>query len=328
MTDFRRRKLEVHEPVLIRGGGVERVSNFKLPGVVISENWSRAQHVSGIMKKAWQCLYFLKSLQRFGMTSKTLTNFYRCVVESILTGCITAWYGNTNALEWKILQKVVDTAHTIRSKTLPTIEQIYTEHCCRKAAVIIRGPQPPGHALLSLLPSGAPNQQATLSSRCCHQGPPTTRPHSLLAAAIRGSQPPGYALLSLLPSGAPNHQSTFSSRCCHQGPPTTRPRSLLAAAIRGSQPPGYALLSLLPSGAPNHQAVLSSRCCHQGPPTTRPCSPLAAAIRGPQLPGHALLSLLPSGAPNHQAVISSRCCHQGPPTTRPCSPLAAAIRGP
>ena len=40
----------------------------------------------------------------------TVTNFYRCTIESILSGCITAWYGNCTALNRKALQTVVRSA--------------------------------------------------------------------------------------------------------------------------------------------------------------------------------------------------------------------------
>jgi hypothetical protein len=33
--------------------------------------------------------------------------FYRCTIESMLSGCITAWYGNCSAHNCKALQRVV-----------------------------------------------------------------------------------------------------------------------------------------------------------------------------------------------------------------------------
>ena len=43
------------------------------------------------------------------MDSRILCNFYRCTIESILTGCITAWYGSCTDLDRKALQRVVKT---------------------------------------------------------------------------------------------------------------------------------------------------------------------------------------------------------------------------
>ena len=47
-----------------------------------------------VVKKVQQRLFNLRRLKKFGLAPKTLTNFYRCTIESILSGCITAWYGN------------------------------------------------------------------------------------------------------------------------------------------------------------------------------------------------------------------------------------------
>jgi hypothetical protein len=47
----------------------------------------------------------------------TLTKFYRCTIESILSGCITAWYGNHRAL-----QRVVRSVQHITGGTLPALQ--------------------------------------------------------------------------------------------------------------------------------------------------------------------------------------------------------------
>jgi hypothetical protein len=38
----------------------------------------------------------------------TLTNFYKCTIESILSGCITAWYGNCIVRNRWALQRMRD----------------------------------------------------------------------------------------------------------------------------------------------------------------------------------------------------------------------------
>ncbi|XP_069776559.1 uncharacterized protein [Narcine bancroftii] len=49
-------------------------------------------------------------------------NFYRCVVKSVLTGCITDWYGDTNTTEWKAPQKEAKPSHHQEhlQRTLPS----------------------------------------------------------------------------------------------------------------------------------------------------------------------------------------------------------------
>ena len=66
-----------------------------------------------MVKKAQQRLFNFRRLKKFGLSPKALTNFYRCTIESILAGCITAWYGNCSALNRKALQRVVRSAQRI-----------------------------------------------------------------------------------------------------------------------------------------------------------------------------------------------------------------------
>eukprot|EP00061_Rhincodon_typus_P015114 g42613.t1 len=74
---------------------------------------------------------------------KSLTNFNRCTIESILTGCIAAWYGNCSAQDRKKLLKVVCTAQTITKANLLLMDTVYTAHCCGKVANIIKDPSHP-----------------------------------------------------------------------------------------------------------------------------------------------------------------------------------------
>ena len=77
---------------------VEKVESFKFLGVHITDQLKWSTHTNSVVKKAQQLLFNLRRLKKFGLSPKTLTNFYRCTIESILSGCITAWYGNCIAL--------------------------------------------------------------------------------------------------------------------------------------------------------------------------------------------------------------------------------------
>ncbi len=88
------------------------------------------------------------------LSPSILRSFYTCTVESILTSCITAWFGNSTAGNRKALQRVVRTAHHIVGGELPSLQDIYTRRCIRKARRIINDSSHPFHRLFSLLPSG------------------------------------------------------------------------------------------------------------------------------------------------------------------------------
>ncbi len=151
--DFSRQSRE-HTPITIDKTPVERVNSFKFLGVHITKDLTWSAHTDAVLKKAHQCLFFLRWLRKFGMSPSILRSFYTCTVESILTGCITAWFGNSPAGNRKALQRVVRTARHIVGGELSSLQDIYTSRCIRKAKRIIKDSSHPSHSLLSLLPSG------------------------------------------------------------------------------------------------------------------------------------------------------------------------------
>ncbi|XP_064881518.1 uncharacterized protein LOC135574311 [Oncorhynchus nerka] len=112
-------------------------------------SWSK----DSVVKKAQQRLFNLRRLKKFGLSPKTLTNFYRCTIESILSGCITAWYGNCSAYNLKALQRVVRSAQRITGGKLPALQDTYTTRCHRKAKKIIKNSNHPSHCLFTPLSS-------------------------------------------------------------------------------------------------------------------------------------------------------------------------------
>ena len=157
-----------------------------------------------IVKKTHQHLYILRRVRKFGMSATSLTNFYRWTTESILSGCITAWYASCSAQDHKKLQKVMNVAQSITQASLSSIDSVYTSHCLDKAASIIKDYMHPRHCLFHLLPSG----KMYKSLRSC-----TIRlKNSFFPAAIRHLNGPTlhYADLSLhLAMTATPHSALF-----------------------------------------------------------------------------------------------------------------------
>ncbi|CDQ63655.1 unnamed protein product [Oncorhynchus mykiss] len=106
-----------------------------------------------IHKKVQQRIFNLRRLKKFGLSPKALTNFYRCTIESILSGCITAWYSNCSAHNRKALQRVVRSAQRITGGKLPALQDTYTTRCHRKAIKIIKDNNHPSHCLFTPLSS-------------------------------------------------------------------------------------------------------------------------------------------------------------------------------
>ncbi len=83
-----------------------------------------------------------------------MCTFYRGTIESILTSCITVWYGACNASCRKSLQRIVRAAEKIVGVSLTSLQDIYSTRLTRKALCIAGDPTHPSHSFFSLLPSG------------------------------------------------------------------------------------------------------------------------------------------------------------------------------
>ncbi|KAI4884795.1 hypothetical protein NFI96_009218 [Prochilodus magdalenae] len=116
-----------------------------------------------MVKKAQQRLYFLRSLKKAHLCPRILVDFYRCTTESILTNCISVWYGSCSASDRKALQRVVKTAQRITGTQLPTIESVYQKRCLtgREASSLRESFLPEAVTLLNSTPS-----QLELVSQC------------------------------------------------------------------------------------------------------------------------------------------------------------------
>ena len=97
IVDYRKRRSE-QAPINIDGAVVERVESFKFLGVHMTNKVSWSKHTKTVVKRVRQHLFPLRRLKRLGMGPQILKRFYSCTIESILTGCITAWYGEAGSL--------------------------------------------------------------------------------------------------------------------------------------------------------------------------------------------------------------------------------------
>ncbi len=164
VLDFRRRNSIDHPPLTIDSSTVERVSSTKFLGVHITEDLTWSTNTMSLSKKAQQCLHFLRWLKRASLPPPILTTFYRGTIESVLTSCITVWYGNCSAADRKTLQRTVNTAAKIIGAPLPSILDIFLARCSSKTNSIVKDPTHP--SLPQSLP--APTIRKTVPE---HQSP-------------------------------------------------------------------------------------------------------------------------------------------------------------
>jgi hypothetical protein len=142
-----------HPPIHINEAAVEKVESFKFLSVHITDKLKWSTHTYSVVKKAEQRLFNLRRLNKFVLAPKTLTNFYRCTIESILSGCITAWYSNCTARNRRTLQRVVRSAQRITGSKLPALQDTHSTRCHRKAKKIIKDNNHPSHYMFTLLSS-------------------------------------------------------------------------------------------------------------------------------------------------------------------------------
>jgi gmma-aminobutyric acid receptor subunit gamma len=126
-----------HTPIYIDGTAVEKVESFKFFGVHITDDLIWSTHTDSVVKKEQQHLFNLRRLKKFGLAPNTLTNIYRSTIESILLGCITAWYGNCTARNRRALQRVV-WCGGLGVGELPALQNTYSTQCHRKVKNIIK----------------------------------------------------------------------------------------------------------------------------------------------------------------------------------------------
>ena len=138
---------------MIDGRTLEIVQHFKFLGSTISSNLKWELNVVNIVKKAQQRLYFLRRLRSFGLTTQVMLNFYRAVIESVLTFSISVWFGSITQKETLRLNRVVKTASRIIGRDLPSLEILYQQRLLGRATLISQDTSHPVHDLFEPLPS-------------------------------------------------------------------------------------------------------------------------------------------------------------------------------
>lgn len=153
IIDFRRNKTDISQLYISRNC-VEKVSDFCFLGFHIEEDLTWVVNTFELLKKAQQRLHFLRVLRKSNISQKLLVSFYWSSIESIFMYCICVWYSSCTGAQRKTLQRVIKTAQKIVGCPLPTLEELHSSRCLKKAQNIIKDTSHLGHLLFELLPSG------------------------------------------------------------------------------------------------------------------------------------------------------------------------------
>jgi hypothetical protein len=84
-------------PLTVDDEQIERVSSFKLLGVVIDDNLKWNSHVHQICSKANKRIFFLKLLKRSGMSTEDLLYYYKSIIRSVVEYACPVWQSGLTA---------------------------------------------------------------------------------------------------------------------------------------------------------------------------------------------------------------------------------------
>lgn len=101
IVEFRKSQLE-YATLNINGSSVDMI---KFLGVQMSDNLIWSQNTSGICSR--------RKLKQAALPRSVLTSFYRGVVVSVITYCISTWFSSCRAAYKKALQRVVRGAERV-----------------------------------------------------------------------------------------------------------------------------------------------------------------------------------------------------------------------
>ncbi len=82
-----------------------------------------------------------------------MLNFYRAVIESMLTFSLTAWFGSSTVQQRSRICNIIRAASKSIGCDLPTIDEIYVSRLQKKGLTILKDPLHPARHLFTPLPS-------------------------------------------------------------------------------------------------------------------------------------------------------------------------------
>ena len=88
--------------VVITSNTVDRVSSYKLLGVMVNTTLKWDDHVAAIKSKAAKRLWVFKKLKRAGASVEDLIYYYQAVIRAVLEYACPAWHSCLTKRQWTI----------------------------------------------------------------------------------------------------------------------------------------------------------------------------------------------------------------------------------
>jgi hypothetical protein len=141
-------------PVAICDEQVEVVSSYKYLGTLVDDRLDFVANSVRVCKRAGQRLYFLRKLKYLEVDNKILTMFHTAVIQSVLTFCVTSWFGNLKQKDKKVVERIQRNAVKLGCINLQTVEAIYDDVMRKKTEDIMTNEGHPLSDCYQWLPSG------------------------------------------------------------------------------------------------------------------------------------------------------------------------------
>ena len=114
--------------------------------------------MSRIYNKCNQRLYFLRTHQKNvnrPVDFTILRLFYKSIIQSVLSFCITFWHGNATATDINKLDKIIKCAERLGCNTVRELHMLYSQAVYAEMNKIISNERHPLNKFFCLLPSGS-----------------------------------------------------------------------------------------------------------------------------------------------------------------------------
>jgi Domain of unknown function (DUF1891) len=104
--------------IVVNDDTVERVTSFKLLGIIIANNLNWDQHVASIYAKANKRLHFLKLLKRSSVTVDDLLQYYKSVIRPTIEYACPVWQSGLTIEQRDLLESIQRRALKLISDSL------------------------------------------------------------------------------------------------------------------------------------------------------------------------------------------------------------------
>ncbi|CAI5684235.1 unnamed protein product [Oreochromis niloticus] len=143
-----------HGVTFIKGQKIEQMQSYKYLGTIINEKLNLDENCKSVCKKGHRHLFCLRKLAHFQIDQKFVTLFYRSVIESVLSFCLVAWFGQNFVTEKNSLNQIVRWSSRMTGESQSRLASLYSKQVQRMSLSILKNGSHPLRSEFQLLSLG------------------------------------------------------------------------------------------------------------------------------------------------------------------------------